>query len=55
MKEYVIFTWKLANELHKRGFKALGTRLDYKDPTREVILFEDTPALRAAIRAITQQ
>jgi hypothetical protein len=52
MKEYVVFTWTLANQLYKRGFKVIGTRLDYKNPSREVILFEDTPALRAAIQEI---
>lgn len=53
MKTYAIFTWKLANKLHKLGFKAIGTRLNYKDPTQEVILFEDTPELRAAIQQLT--
>ena len=52
-KTYAIFTWKLANKLHDLGFKALGTRLNYKDPTQEVILFEDTPSLREAIRKLT--
>lgn len=51
-KEYAIFTWKLANQLHKMGFRALGTRLNYKDPTQDVILFEDTPELRKAIQQL---
>ena len=55
MKEYAVFTWKLANKLHELGFKAIGTRLNYKDPTQEVILFEDTPDLRNAIRTLTQK
>ena len=55
LKEYAVFTWKLANKLHELGFKAVGTRLNYKDPTQEVILFEDTPELRAAIRTLTQE
>ena len=54
-KEYAVFTWKLANKLHELGFKAVGTRLNYKDPTQEVILFEDTPDLRNAIRTLTQK
>ena len=54
-KEYAVFTWKLANKLHELGFKAVGTRLNYKDPTQEVILFEDTPDLRNAIRILTQK
>ena len=54
-KEYAVFTWKLANKLHELGFRAVGTRLNYKDPTQEVILFEDTPSLREAIRNLTQK
>jgi len=54
-KEYAVFTWKLANRLHELGFKAVGTRLNYKDPTQEVILFEDTPSLREAIRTLTKK
>lgn len=54
-KEYAVFTWKLANKLHELGFRAVGTRLNYKDPTQEVILFEDTPSLREAIRNLTKK
>ena len=54
-KKYAVFTWKLANKLHELGFRAVGTRLNYKDPTQEVILFEDTPDLRNAIRTLTQK
>ena len=54
-KVYAVFTWKLANKLHELGFKAVGTRLNYKDPTQEVILFEDTPDLREAIRNLTKK
>jgi len=52
---YAVFTWKLANKLHELGFKAVGTRLNYKDPTQEVILFENTPELREAIRRLTSK
>lgn len=52
---YAVFTWKLANKLYKMGFKPVGKRLNYKDPTQEVILFEDTPELRAAILTLTKK
>ena len=52
---YAVFTWKLANKVHELGFKAIGTRLNYKDPTQEVILFENTPELREAIRRLTSK
>lgn len=55
MKTYAVFTWKLANALAELGFKPIGKRLNYKDPTQEVILFTDTPELRAAILALTKK
>jgi hypothetical protein len=54
-KPYAVFTWKLANELAQLGFRPIGKRLNYKDPTQEVILFEDTPALREAIQQLTRK
>lgn len=52
MKTYAVFTWRLANALNERGFKPVGKRLNFKDPTQEVILFEDTPELRQAVKEI---
>jgi len=51
-KTYAVFTWKLANALNERGFHPIGKRLNFKDPTQEVILFENTPELREAVRQI---
>lgn len=55
MKHYVVYTWALANKLNARGFRPIGKELNYKDPTHEVILFEDTPALRQAIKELTKK
>lgn len=55
LKTYAVFTWRLANALATLGFKPIGKRLNYKDPTQEVILFEDTPELRAAILSLTKK
>ena len=52
MKTYKIFTWKLANKLNELGFHPVGKQLNIKDPTQEVILFEDTPQLRQAVESI---
>lgn len=52
IKTYAVFTWKVANKLNEMGFHPIGKRLDFKDPTKEVILFEDTIALREAIKKI---
>ena len=51
-KPYIVFTWKLANALNARGFQPIGKRLNYKDPTQEVILFKDSKELREAIKDI---
>lgn len=55
MNYYKIFTWKLANKLRALGFRPVGKTLNIKDPTQDVILFEDTPELRAAIKALTKK
>ena len=55
MKYYIVYTWKLANRLNDLGFHPVGKQLNIKDPTQEVILFEDTPALRSAIKELTSK
>ena len=55
LKHYIIYTWKLANKLNELGFRPVGKQLNLKDPTKEVILFEDTPALRKAIQDLTKK
>ena len=55
MKPYVVFTWKLANALNERGFVPIGKRLNFKDPTQEVILFQDSPALRTVVSEIKKR
>ena len=55
LKTYAVFTWRLANKLAQLGFAPIGKRLNYKDPTQEVILFKDTPELRAAILSLTKK
>lgn len=54
-KTYAVFTWRVANALYARGFKPVGKRLNYKDPTQEVILFEDSLELRQAIKEINKK
>ena len=55
IKTYAVFTWKVANKLNEMGFHPIGKRLDFKDPTKEVILFEDTLELRKAIKNIMKK
>ncbi len=55
MKVFKIFTWKLANKLRAQGFHPIGKAINKKDPTQDVILFEDTPELREAVYNLTKQ
>lgn len=55
MNTYKIFTWKLANKLNDLGFRPVGKTLNYKDPTRSIILFEDTPELRKAVQKLKKE
>lgn len=44
-----IFTRKLAVYLRERGFKIIGTEVNFKHPEYDVWLFENTPELTEAI------
>lgn len=55
MNTYKIFTWKLANKLNDLGFRPIGKALNYKDPTKTIILFKDTPELREAVLRLTKK
>ena len=44
-----IFTKKLAIYLRKKGFRIVGTEVNYKYPQYDVYVFEDTPELNQAI------
>lgn len=49
MKEFIIYSKRLANELAKNGFKVLRADINYKYPNLYVFVFEDTPELREAV------
>lgn len=55
MKTFKIFSWRIANELFNLGFKPVGKALNHRDPTKTVILFNDTPELRAALENLTKK
>jgi hypothetical protein len=43
MKDFVVYTKRLANKLHSEGFKIIGTGIDNNKPWFNVYYFEDTP------------
>ena len=47
--EKKIFTKKLAIYLRKKGFRIVGTEVNYKYPQYDVYVFKDTPELRNAM------
>ena len=52
MKDYVIYSLKVANALTRKGFEVKATGINTKFPKYLVYYFADTPELRAAITEI---
>lgn len=52
-KTFKVFTKKLANQLHKEGFKIIGTEINNEKPWFYVYCFENTEELREAVKRIT--
>ena len=52
---YRVYTRRLAARLRAEGFQLLGIDVDYKHKGYDNYLFEDTPALRAAIKRLTHK
>ena len=55
MNTYKIYTWKLANKLNDLVFRPVWKRLNFKEPTQEVILFEDTKEFREALKKLLKK
>lgn len=55
IKTYRIYTKSLAYELRKLGFRFMGTDINKNFPQYLVYLFEDTPALHAALVQLTHK
>ena len=52
MALYAIFNIRVANELEKQGFKVIKMDVNRKNPRYMVYYFEDSVALREAIRPL---
>lgn len=52
MKNYVVYSLRVANDLVNKGFEILGTGINIQNPQYKVFFFEDTKELREAIKAI---
>lgn len=55
MKDYMIYSLRVANILARKGFKVKETRINIKFPQYLVYYFEDTPELRTAIEEINNK
>ena len=49
MREYVIFSKRLAKTLVSMGFELLRTEPNRERPQYSVFIFENTPSLRSSI------
>lgn len=54
MKDYCVFTLKLANKLVDKGFKVIRTGINLDKPQFKVFYFEDTAKLRQAVAELTK-
>ena len=52
MKQYCVFSLRIANELVNRGFKIVGTGINTDDIRYKVFYFEDTVEFRKAFKEI---
>lgn len=52
MALYAIFNMRVANELEKLGFQVVKMDVNHKNPRYMVYYFEDSVALRDAIRPL---
>lgn len=53
MKEFTIYSSRVAAELRKRGFKIVGTGINEAHPQFDTYIFEDSQELREALTSIT--
>ena len=54
MKQYTVFSLRIANVLVRQGFEIVGSGVNAKNPKLSVFYFEDTPAFREALESLTK-
>ena len=52
MRNYVVYSLRVANELVNKGFELIGTGINIQNPKYTVFYFEDTKELQEAIEAL---
>lgn len=55
MKDYVVYTKKLARSLINEGFELKNTAVDNNNPKFNVYYFENTQELQNAIKRLTKR
>lgn len=55
MKQFTVFSLRIANILAKKGYEILGSGVNAKNPKYSVFYFEDTPQLRAEIEELIKR
>ena len=55
MKNYIVYNLQLAHLLANKGFKLVGTGINYNNPKFKVFYFEDTPELHEAVKELKRR
>ena len=53
MKEFTIYSSRIAGELRKKGFKIIKTGINESHPQFDTYIFEDTEELRKELTLLT--
>ena len=55
MKQYTVFSLRIANILARQGFQIIGSGVNAKNPKLSVFYFEDTPEFRKSLQQLTSK
>ena len=55
MKQYTVFSLRIANILVRQGFEIVGSGVNAKNPKLSVFYFEDTPEFQSALQKLTSK
>lgn len=54
MRDYAIYSLRLAHELTNKGFQIVGTGINFSNPKYKVFYFKDSAELREAVAAFSK-
>lgn len=54
MKDYMVYSLRVANALVEQGFEVINTSININNPKLKVFYFENTQELREAVAKLTK-